>query len=71
MEREENVTTLALLGIIAIQAEVEGVEQYIKDTLGFVTKPAKGIGGKGIFLSPRSKMIVTKNLTAVKQAFQI
>jgi len=48
--REANVTTPALLGVITIQAEVEGVEKYIKDTPGFVIKPAKGSGGKGILV---------------------
>ncbi|PKG38993.1 alpha-L-glutamate ligase-like protein [Psychromonas sp. Urea-02u-13] len=48
--REANVTTPALLGVITIQAEVEGVEQYIKETPGFVIKPAKGSGGKGILV---------------------
>ncbi|WP_019615805.1 alpha-L-glutamate ligase-like protein [Psychromonas ossibalaenae] len=48
--REANVTTPALLGVISMQAEVEGVETYIKDTPGFVIKPAKGSGGKGILV---------------------
>lgn len=45
-----NVTTPALLGVISIQAEVEGIEAHIKDTSGFVIKPAKGSGGKGILV---------------------
>lgn len=45
-----NVTTPALLGVISMQAEVEHVEDYIKDTPGFVIKPAKGSGGKGILI---------------------
>lgn len=53
--REANVTTPALLGVISIQAEVEGVEQYIKDTPGFVIKPAKGSGGKGILVITKVK----------------
>lgn len=48
--RKANVTTPALLGVISIQAEVEGVERHIKDTPGFVIKPAKGSGGKGILV---------------------
>ncbi len=48
--REANVTTPALLGVISMQAEVAGVETYIKDTPGFVIKPAKGSGGKGILV---------------------
>lgn len=48
--REANVTTPALLGVISMQVEVEGVEQFIKDTAGFVIKPAKGSGGKGILV---------------------
>lgn len=47
---EANVTTPALLGVISMQAEVESVEAYIKDTPGFVIKPAKGSGGKGILV---------------------
>jgi len=45
-----NVTTPALLGVISIQAEVDGIEAHIKDTSGFVIKPAKGSGGKGILV---------------------
>ncbi|TEW56640.1 alpha-L-glutamate ligase-like protein [Psychromonas sp. RZ22] len=48
--RDANVTTPALLGVITMQAEVENVEQFIKDTPGFVIKPAKGSGGKGILV---------------------
>lgn len=53
--REANVTTPALLGVISMQAEVEGVEQFIKDTPGFVIKPAKGSGGKGILVITKIK----------------
>jgi len=45
-----NVTTPALLGVISMQAEVEGIEAHIKNTAGFVIKPAKGSGGKGILV---------------------
>ncbi len=48
--RDANVTTPALLGVISMQAEVQGVEEFIKDTPGFVIKPAKGSGGKGILV---------------------
>lgn len=48
--REANVTTPALLGVISMQAEVQNVESFIKDTPGFVIKPAKGSGGKGILV---------------------
>lgn len=48
--REANVTTPALLGVISLQAEVQNVESFIKDTPGFVIKPAKGSGGKGILV---------------------
>jgi alpha-L-glutamate ligase-like protein len=47
---DANVTTPALLGVISIQAEVVHVENYIKNTSGFVIKPARGSGGKGIFV---------------------
>jgi len=53
--REANVTTPALLGVISMQVEVEGVEQFIKDTPGFVIKPAKGSGGKGILVITKIK----------------
>ncbi|MEL0628694.1 alpha-L-glutamate ligase-like protein [Psychromonas aquatilis] len=48
--RDANVTTPALLGVISMQAEVDNVEQFIKGTNGFVIKPAKGSGGKGILV---------------------
>lgn len=44
------VTTPALLGVISMQAEVNSVENHINDTPGFVIKPAKGSGGKGILV---------------------
>ncbi len=47
---EAKVTTPALLGVISMQAEVEHVEDYIKNVPGFVIKPAKGSGGKGILI---------------------
>ena len=51
--RDANVTTPALLGVISMQAEVQNVESFIKDTPGFVIKPAKGSGGKGILVITR------------------
>jgi len=48
--RQANVTTPALLGVISLQAEVQNIESFIKDTQGFVIKPAKGSGGKGILV---------------------
>lgn len=48
--RNAKVTTPALLGVISIQAEVQNVESFIKETTGFVIKPAKGSGGKGILV---------------------
>jgi len=53
--RDANVTTPALLGVITMQAEVETVEQFITDTPGFVIKPAKGSGGKGILVVTKVK----------------
>ncbi len=47
---DANVTTPALLGVISMQAEVQNIESFIKDTAGFVIKPAKGSGGKGILV---------------------
>ncbi|WP_372881014.1 alpha-L-glutamate ligase-like protein [Psychromonas sp.] len=47
---EAQVTTPALLGVISMQVEVEHVEDYIKGVPGFVIKPAKGSGGKGILI---------------------
>lgn len=48
--RDANVTTPALLAVISLQAEVQNIELFIKDTPGFVIKPAKGSGGKGILV---------------------
>ena len=48
--RNANVTTPALLGVISMQAEVQHIKSFIKDTCGFVIKPAKGSGGKGILV---------------------
>ncbi|MBB1271550.1 alpha-L-glutamate ligase-like protein [Psychromonas sp. SR45-3] len=53
--RDANVTTPALLGVITMQAEVETVEQFITNTPGFVIKPAKGSGGKGILVVTKVK----------------
>ncbi|MGB5445513.1 MAG: alpha-L-glutamate ligase-like protein [Psychromonas sp.] len=50
---DAEVTTPALLGVISMQAEVEHVEKFIKDVSGFVIKPAKGSGGKGILIITR------------------
>lgn len=47
---DADVTTPALLGVISMQVEVDKVESFIKDTPGFVIKPAKGSGGKGILV---------------------
>ncbi len=44
------VTTPALLGVVSMQAEVTHVERFILNTPGFVIKPARGSGGKGIFV---------------------
>lgn len=52
---DANVTTPALLGVISMQAEVQNVESFIKDTAGFVIKPAKGSGGKGILVITKIK----------------
>ena len=48
--RDADVTTPALLGVISMQVEVQNVESFIKNTPGFVIKPAKGSGGKGILV---------------------
>lgn len=53
--KEANITTPALLGVITIQAQVAHVEQYIKNDKGFVIKPAKGSGGKGILVITKIK----------------
>lgn len=50
-----NVTSPALLGVVSMQAEVQHIERYIKDTPGFVIKPAKGSGGKGILIITKSE----------------
>jgi alpha-L-glutamate ligase-like protein len=48
--KDANITTPALLGVISIQAEVSSIEKHIKSCKGFVIKPAKGSGGKGILV---------------------
>jgi alpha-L-glutamate ligase-like protein len=53
--RKANLATPALLGVVSIQAEVEKIESFIKDTPGFVIKPAKGSGGKGILVITKTE----------------
>ncbi|RJG48387.1 alpha-L-glutamate ligase-like protein [Motilimonas pumila] len=48
--QEANVTTPGLIGVIGSQVEVKGVVDMVKDQPGFVIKPAKGSGGKGILV---------------------
>ncbi|MCE2596675.1 alpha-L-glutamate ligase-like protein [Motilimonas cestriensis] len=47
---DAQVTVPALIGVISSQAEVGKVAELIKGRSGFVIKPAKGSGGKGILV---------------------
>ncbi|MCE0556091.1 MULTISPECIES: alpha-L-glutamate ligase-like protein [unclassified Motilimonas] len=47
---DAKVTVPALIGVISSQAEVGKVAELIKGRSGFVIKPAKGSGGKGILV---------------------
>lgn len=43
-------TVPKLIGVIAHQAEVKRIHEMVKDWPGFVIKPARGSGGKGILV---------------------
>ena len=48
--QDARVTVPQLIGVISSQAEVGRVAELIKGRSGFVIKPAKGSGGKGILV---------------------
>lgn len=43
-------TVPKLIGVISNQAEVKHIHEMVKDWPGFVIKPARGSGGKGILV---------------------
>lgn len=50
LARTHGVTTPALIGTVTTQFEVKRIGAMLKDHQGFVVKPAKGSGGKGILV---------------------
>lgn len=48
--QEAGATVPKLIGVIANQAEVKSIHAMVKDWAGFVIKPARGSGGKGILV---------------------
>ena len=53
LAKEYGITTPALIGTIKSQFEVKGVARMVAPHPGFVIKPAKGSGGKGILVIER------------------
>ena len=47
---EEGIATPELLGVVSSQFEVKGVPERVAPYAGFVIKPARGSGGKGILV---------------------
>ena len=50
LAREHGITTPALIGTVSTQFEVKSVTRQLEGHPGFVIKPAKGSGGKGILV---------------------
>ncbi len=50
LAKDYKIATPALLGVIHHQAEIAKFERYLPAQGGFVIKPAKGSGGKGILV---------------------
>lgn len=48
--QQHGATVPKLIGVIAQQAEVKRIHAMVKDWPGFVIKPARGSGGKGILV---------------------
>ncbi|HDP88437.1 MAG TPA: alpha-L-glutamate ligase-like protein [Thioalkalivibrio sp.] len=55
LAQEHDIATLVLLGTIRSQFEVRHVTQLVSQQDGFVIKPAKGGGGKGILVVERQE----------------
>lgn len=53
LAKEYGITTPALIGTVKSQFEVRGVATIVASHPGFVIKPAKGSGGKGILVIER------------------
>ncbi|SDK82149.1 alpha-L-glutamate ligase-related protein [Franzmannia pantelleriensis] len=53
LAKEYGITTPALIGTVKSQFEVKGVAAMVTAHPGFVIKPAKGSGGKGILVIER------------------
>src|SRR5690554_4891766 len=53
LAEEYGITTPALIGTVTTQFGVKGIANMVADCPGFVVKPAKGSGGKGILVINR------------------
>ncbi len=53
-------TVPKLIGVISNQAEVKHIHEMVKDWPGFVIKPARGSGGKGILVVTSHQGVYTK-----------
>lgn len=53
LAHEHGITTPALIGTVKSQFEVKGITRMVAKHAGFVIKPAKGSGGKGILVIER------------------
>lgn len=53
-------TVPKLIGVISNQAEVKHIHEMVKDWPGFVIKPARGSGGKGILVVTSHQAVYTK-----------
>lgn len=59
-----------LIGVIAYQHEVKQIEKMVKNSPGFVIKPAKGSGGKGILVITEIKSF-SDNTTYYKPSGEV
>ncbi|MCK0745005.1 alpha-L-glutamate ligase-like protein [Chromohalobacter nigrandesensis] len=55
LAKRHGITTPDLIGTVSTQFDVKRVVEMVKDAPGFVIKPAKGSGGKGILVVERQQ----------------
>ncbi|MCK0715761.1 alpha-L-glutamate ligase-like protein [Chromohalobacter sarecensis] len=55
LAKRHGITTPDLIGTVSTQFDVKRVVEVVKDAPGFVIKPAKGSGGKGILVVERQQ----------------
>ncbi|MCT8469708.1 alpha-L-glutamate ligase-like protein [Chromohalobacter canadensis] len=55
LAKRHGITTPDLIGTVSTQFDVKHVVEIVKDAPGFVIKPAKGSGGKGILVVERQQ----------------